>query len=195
MSEPVSNRATRSEYAKYKGVSKPMVSKWINDNRAVLTPDDKYILIAETDARIKLTASLNGSFYDRKAKEEKERINIIIEERGLTELTGEVNYQQLDLETDDADVLFKNARALREKAVSLQAAAEHEKFIGNLIDRESVDKIIFERARQFRDGLITCSRRLSPELSIETDMPKIESILMNEFRLMLDKFSKLPVIE
>lgn len=195
MSEQVNNLLTKSEYAKYKGVSKPMVSKWWKDGRLVMTPDEKFVLVNESDARIKLTASLNGSFYDQKAKVERENINKIIEEKGLTELTAEVSYQQLDLETDDADVLFKNARALKEKASALQAAAEHAKFVGELVARDHVEKIVFERARQFRDGLLTCSRRIAPEISGKDDVKQIEDILYKEFRLMLEQFSKLPVVE
>ncbi|MBY0498876.1 MAG: hypothetical protein K2P74_04555 [Nitrosomonas sp.] len=195
MSEQVNNLLTKSEYAKYKGVSKPMVSKWWKDGRLVMTADEKFVLVNESDARIKLTASLNGSFYDQKAKVERENINKIIEEKGLTELTAEVSYQQLDLETDDADVLFKNARALKEKASALQAAAEHAKFVGELVARDHVEKIVFERARQFRDGLLTCSRRIAPEISGKDDVKQIEDILYKEFRLLLDNFSKLPVVE
>lgn len=195
MSEQVNNLLTKSEYAKYKGVSKPMVSKWWKDGRLVMTPDEKFVLVNESDARIKLTASLNGSFYDQKAKVERENINKIIEEKGLTELTAEVSYQQLDLETDDADVLFKNARALREKSVALQAAAEHEKFIGELVPRYHVEKIVSERTRQFRDGLLTCSRRIAPEISGKEDVKQIEDILYKELRFQLNNFSKLPVVE
>ena len=191
----MSKQLTRSEYAKYKGVSKAMVSKWINDDRIVLTLDDKFVMVEESDARIKLTASLNGSFYERKAKEEKEKINKIIEEKGLTELSEDVNYRQLDLETEDADVLFKNARALREKATALQAAAEHAKFIGDLVERAVVDKIVFERARQMRDGMMVCSRRIAPEIAGKTDITEIEGVIAREFRALLESFSKLPVIE
>jgi len=49
----------------------------------------------------------------------------------------------------DADELYKKSRALKEKALALQAAAEHEKFIGSLVEREAVNKLIFERGRQF----------------------------------------------
>jgi len=195
MSEQVDNQLTRTEYAKYKGVSKQMVSKWIRDNRLVLTADGKFILVNESDARIKLTASLNGSFYDRKAKEEKEIINKIIEEKGLTELTEEVNYHQLDLDTEDADVLFKNARALREKASALQAAAEHQRFIGSLIEREQVEKLIFERGRQFRDGLVSMSRRIAPMIAGNADITQIEKIISNEVRSTLEEFCKLPELQ
>ncbi|MBP9871579.1 MAG: hypothetical protein KBC53_08820 [Nitrosomonas sp.] len=194
MSEQVNNQLTRSEYALYKGVSKPMVSKWFKDGRLVMTPDERFVLVNESDARIKLTASLNNSFIEKKAGEEKERVNKIIEEKGLTELTQEVNYHQLDLGSKDAQVLFNNARALKEKAAALQAAAEHEKFIGDLVEKSQVEKIIFERARQFRDGLITCKHRISPELAGIESSKDIENILDREFRILLAGFAKLPVV-
>ena len=195
MSEQVNNQLTRSEYTLYKGVSKPMVSKWFKDGRLVMTPDERFVLVNESDARIKLTASLNNSFIEKKAGEEKERVNKIIEEKGLTELTQEVNYHQLDLGSKDAQVLFNNARALKEKAAALQAAAEHEKFIGDLEEKSQVEKIIFERARQFRDGLMTCKRRISPELAGIESSKDIENILDREFRMLLENFAKLPVVE
>lgn len=195
MSEQANNRLTRTEYAKYRRVSKQMVSKWIKDGRAVLSICEGFILVKETDERIKLTASLNGSFYDRKAKEEKEIINKIIEEKELTELTEEVNRTQLDLETDDAETLFKNARALREKAAALQAAAEHEAYIGSLMDKKVAEKIVFERGRQFRDGLMSLSRKLAPEIAGNPSISEVESIMNAEFRLILEGFANLPAPE
>lgn len=195
MDEPVNNQLTKSEYALYKGVSKPMVSKWFKDGRLVMTPDDRFVLVSESDARIKLTASLNNSFYDQKAGEEREKINKIIAEKGINELTAEVNKYQLDLDSDDADILFKNSRALKEKALALQAAAEYDKFLGDLVEKSHVEKIIFERARQFRDSLMTCKRRVAPELASIDSITNIESILDREFRLLLESFAKLPVIE
>lgn len=193
MNDP--NLMTRTEYAKYKGVSKPMVSKWLSDNRLILSDCGKYIMVRESDARIKLTSSLNNSFYDQVAKSEREAINKDIEDKGIKELSQEVSYQQLDLETEDAETLFRNARALKEKAAALQAAAEHEQFIGALVLREHVDKVIFERGRQFRDGLLSVSRRIAPEIAGINDIKQIESTLNSEFRSVLDSFTKLPVIE
>ena len=105
-----------------------------------------------------------------------------------------VTNTQLDLETKDADELFKNARALREKAAALQAAAEHEKFIGSLVEKSVVEKIIFERARQFRDGVIATSRRIAPDVIGKESIVDIEAIVQKELRGMLEQFAKLPVI-
>ena len=195
MTEQVNNQLTRSEYAIDKGVSKPIVTKWKRDHRLVLTPDEKFVLVAESDARIRLTANLNNSFNEKVGAQEKEKVNKIIEQKGLTELTWDVKSTQLDLETDDADVLFRNARALREKAAALQAAAEHEKFVGTLVEKEVVEKIVFERARQFRDGVMACSRRIAPDVIGKESIQEIEALIQKELRAMLEQFAKLPVIE
>jgi hypothetical protein len=115
----------------------------------------------------------------------------------LEELQAAINNskQQLNLDGNDADELYKNSRALKEKALALQAAAEHEKFIGSLVEKSVVEKIIFERGRQFRDGMMACSRRLAPDISGETDISAIESRLNREFRMLLEQFARLPVIE
>lgn len=102
---------------------------------------------------------------------------------------------QLDLKSTDADVLFKNARALKEKAAALLAMAEYDKFMGNLVLRDHVERIIFERARQYRDGLLSCSRRIAPEIAGRTNITEIEGVLNREFRLLLQDFSNLPVIQ
>lgn len=106
-----------------------------------------------------------------------------------------VTESQLDLETTNADELFKNARALKEKSAALQAEAERQKFIGELVLKSDIEKIIFERGRQFRDGLMNLSRRLAPELTGLSGISEIEALLTKEHRAILMEFSKLPVIE
>lgn len=98
-------------------------------------------------------------------------------------------------DAEETELDYHAARTIREIAEAKTAELKLNIMKGDYVEKAHVEQIIFERARQFRDGLVTCSRRLSPELSVETDIPKIESILMNEFRSMLDQFSKLPVIE
>lgn len=113
----------------------------------------------------------------------------------MAELLHNVNETQLDLDGSDADVLYKNARALREKACALQAAAEHEKFIGELVEKAVVEKILFERARQFRDGVTATSRRIAPLIAGKESLKEIETMIDKELSYMLDQFARLPVIE
>ena len=113
---------------------------------------------------------------------------LAIRNKPIEELKRDVNATQLDLETKDADTLFKNARVLKEKALALQAAAEHEQQIGLLIEKKIVEKVAFDAARQFRDGLMICSVRLAPEIACQTDITKIEMLLNREFRELLENF-------
>ena len=190
------NMMTQIEYAKYKSVHKSRVTQWKKDGRLVFSADGKFILVAESDARLKETVNLNGYANSVHAAAERAEINERIEqEKSYEELKSAVTNTQLDLETKDADELFKNARALREKAAALQAAAEHEKFIGSLVEKSVVEKIIFERARQFRDGVIATSRRIAPDVIGKESIVDIEAIVQKELRVMLEQFAKLPVIE
>lgn len=117
------------------------------------------------------------------------------ETRTLKELHAAVSNTQLNLNGNDADELYKNSRALKEKSLALQAAAEHEKFIGSLVERSVVEKIIFERGRQFRDGVVVCSRRIAPDVIGKESITEIEAIIQKELRVMLEQFARLPVIE
>ena len=109
----------------------------------------------------------------------------------IEDLKQEVNAAQLDLEVKNAETLYRNARALRLKAEALQATAEHEKFIGTLIERKVVEKFVFESSRQFRDGLLTCARRIAPEIACMKDINEIETALSREFRALLENFVKM----
>ncbi len=118
------------------------------------------------------------------------------DDRTIEELQADVNNsKQLNLDVENADELYKNSRALKEKALALQAAAEHEKFIGALVEKVYVEKVVFERGRQFRDGLMSLSRRLAPILVGLNSVVEAEKLLNSEFRNILEKFARLPVIE
>ncbi|WP_299078944.1 hypothetical protein [uncultured Paraglaciecola sp.] len=186
---------TKAAYARYKGVSKPMVTKWLNDGRLVLTDDDKRVLVNESNKRIKETVNLNNYANEMQAKAARVEVDKAIEDKSFTQLKTEVNDTQLDLATKDADTLFKNSRALREKAVALQASADYDKSMSLLVSRELVEKIMFERARACRDTLITSARRMSPVIVGKTDISEVESLLNDEYRMILDNFARMPIIE
>ena len=189
------NEMTQAQYARYKDVSKVMVTKWKQEGRLIMTDDGKRILVNESNQKLKDTASPAGFTNSIHAANRKNKDNLPDPDMPLTELTNKVNSLQLDLETTNAQELFNNSRALREKAAALQAAAEHEKFIGSLVEKSVVEKIIFERARQFRDGVMATSRRIAPDVIGKESITEIESIVQKELRGMLEQFAKLPVIE
>jgi hypothetical protein len=151
--------------------------------------------VNESDARIKLTANLNNSFNESQATAARVEVDKAREEKTFIELKKEVNETQLDLETDNADELYKNSRALREKSAALQAAAEHDKYIGSLVSKEVIEKIMFERARTFRDSLLTSARRMSPLVAGKENISEIETLLTDEYKSLLVQFAKMPITE
>lgn len=138
---------------------------------------------------------ITGNSGGKKSKHDSQVNDTEVNSSDMAELLHKVTETQLDLETKNADELFKNSRALREKAAALQAAAEHEKFIGSLVEKSAVEKIVFERGRQFRDGAMACSRRIAPDVIGKESIQEIEAIINKEMRYMLEQFARLPVIE
>lgn len=187
---------TQTEYADYKGVHKSRVTQWKKDGRLVFSADGKFVLVVESDERLKQTADMNGYANSLHAAAERAKINEkIAEEKTFDQLKDEVCSTQLDLETTDADELFKNSRALKEKSAALQAAAEYEAYMGEMAPRKEFDSIIFERARQFRDGMMASKKKLAPNLTGLTSIKEIELLLDTEFRTLLDQFSELPEVK
>lgn len=184
--EPSSNAVTLTEFAQIIGVKRPTALEFKQNDRLVLqyhSGHDK-VLVKESIDKLNATIKTTGGVFRDRSKE-----------KTYDELTGEVVKTQLDLETTDSLQLYSNARALREKAAALQADADYQKSIGKLVDRDHVDRIIFERSRQFRDILMSCSRRVAPELATITDIKQTEQLLEREFRSVLEQFSKLPVVD
>lgn len=181
------NEMTKAAYARYKGVSKAMVTKWGNDKRLVLTKDDKRVLVNESDKRIKETVNLNNYANELQAQAARVEVDEAIQKKTFTELKTEVNDTQLDLTTKDADTLFKNARALREKATALQAAAEHEKFIGSLVSKEAARKFYGGVLMSIADNVDTLAISLAPVVLSLDNIPDCSSEIKKAIHCVLNR--------
>lgn len=181
------NEMTKAAYARYKGVSKAMVTKWLNDGRLVLTEDGKRVLVNESDARIKQTANLNNWANEQHAAAARVEVDKAIEEKTFTDLKDEVNDDQLSLEGNNADTLFKNARALREKATALQAAAEHEKFIGSLVSKEAARKFYGGVLMSIADNVDTLAISLAPVVLSLDNIPDCSSEIKKAIHCVLNR--------
>lgn len=105
------------------------------------------------------------------------------------QLQETVASMELDLEVTDAKLLYRNARAVKEKYLALRIAAEYEKLVGSLVSKSETERFLFELAREFRDGLTACARMLSPEIAGKNDIAEIEAILSTEFRRLPKNFA------
>lgn len=89
--------------------------------------------------------------------------------RTLDELQAAVNStSQLNLDGSDADELYKNSRALKEKAQALAAKLEYDMAMGNLVLRNDVHKAAFEASRMLRDKLQGLPQQTAPNLHGKT---------------------------
>lgn len=184
-----------TDLARSLGISRQMVYK-LRDKG--MPTDNMEVAIAWRKSNVDPFRSKSGRIGGNSgAKYQPAKVNSKVNENesDIGDMMQQVSGSQLDLETDDADILFKNARALKEKAMALQSTAEHEIFIGSLVERAIVEKIIFERARQFRDGTMAVSRRLAPLIIGKESVREVEDLINTEIRQMLYDFTRLPVIE
>lgn len=187
---------TKTELAKQIGISRELLHRHIKRGCPV---DSLESALLWREKNLDLTQTkigrITGNNGGKKSESDSQVNDSEIISSDLAELVHKVTETQLDLETTDADILFKNARALKEKSAALQIETERQKYIGELVLKSDVERVIFERARQFRDGLMSCSRRISPELSGITNIREIESALTREFRFLLEGFANLPPVE
>lgn len=104
-------------------------------------------------------------------------------------------FNKAEKDTEEADLDFHAARTIREIAEAKTAEFRLHILKNDYVEKEQVNKVIFERARQFRDMFLVCSRRIAPTIAGNSDIKEIEKILNAEFKQLLEQFAKLPVVE
>lgn len=162
---------TKAKLAKELGITRQTINTWIKRGNLVFDETGK-MSIAEFDRQL-------GDKLHPVSKIRDEKYSPIFK----------------DVETDDTTLDFHAARTIREIAEAKTAEFKLNVMKGEYVERAVVDKIVFERARQMRDGMMVCSRRIAPEIAGKTDITEIEGVIAREFRALLESFSKLPVIE
>lgn len=183
--QPSSNEVTQAEFSRIIGVKPPTVGEFKRDGRLVIVHSggrDK-VKVNESIERLNATMKLHGVFRNRQTKQVREE-----EEKPMEELKTEVNAKQLDLETQDAELLFKNSRALKEKALAMQAKLEYEVAMGNLVLRNDVHKAAFEASRKLRDSLHSFCKQSAPDLVGMGKTSQIEDYLRGQVDKLLEEF-------
>lgn len=104
-------------------------------------------------------------------------------------------FNTTDTSAEDVELDFHAARTIREIAEAKTAEFKLNIMRGNYVEKSEVDKFVFERGRQFRDGLMSLSRKLAPEIAGNPSISEVESIMNAEFRFILEGFANLPAPE
>jgi len=209
----MTNRVTRTEFAEIMGVTKGRVTAWDKKDRLVVDPlDDRLILANESKALVRKTTTrgfTNAANVKAKYLEDDDALldpaallndttasfQEIADKVAADKLHDKVIESPVSLNQPNATLLLNNARALNEKVKVLQATAEHEKYMGTLVQLSKVERVMFDRGRNFRDSLMGAAKRLSPQVVDLNDINAVENLLTTEFRSLLEQFAKLPIIE
>lgn len=153
-----------SDYAKYKNVNRSTVTRWKQSDRLVFT-DDGLVDFRASDKRIKATEDPNRDDVRRR-----HAIN-----------RGDISTQD-DPETNEShpsgNASYQESRAKKEHYLALQAKADYEKSIGELIERAQVERDWANVAIIMRSALERIPDMISAELAAENDHIRIHAILI-----------------
>lgn len=164
---------TKAGLAKALGIKRQTINTWIQRGDLVFDKSDKMSI-----------DEFNKQFGDELHPKSK------IRDEKYTPIFSAATKDEEEVALD-----YHAARTIREIAEAKTAEFKLNILKNDYVEKSQVEKILFERARQFRDILMNCSRRVAPEVAPMTDIKQIEQLLEREFRAVLDQFSKLPVVD
>ena len=81
----------------------------------------------------------------------------------------------------DTEPAYLQLRRRREAAQAERAEIETAKLNGNMVMRDDVDRALFEIARELRDSVQTCGRRIASEVAGLSTPERCEAVLMREY--------------
>lgn len=161
---------TQAEYARRRGCSREAVSKAIESGRISTVGDDKLIDPAVADIQ---WAQNTRSRADSKGDEASP---------GADRESGRGPGGQGRV----GDERYFDARSRREKADADAAEMKTAELRGSLVRREDVDRAFYEIARELRDGLMACARRVASEVASLDTAEACEAVIAREHQLMLE---------
>lgn len=177
---------SKSEFAAYKGWSKPYVSKLAKQERLVLTADGK-VDVAATEALLERSADPSKTGVAE--RHQRGRI-----ERGVTAHLVPTA-PPLDpppyVGNPGKEPDFQKSRARREHFLSRLAENEARKSDGELVERAKVEQAAFAAGRLLRDLLLGLPKQISAELSAITDPWEVERRLTAGLRRVLEDAQRL----
>jgi hypothetical protein len=83
---------------------------------------------------------------------------------------------------------FLKARAIKATYEARLKKLAFEEKQGNLLSKQDVERMTFDRFRVLRDGLLNLPDRISGQLAAESQALKVQEMLKAEVRLALEKF-------
>lgn len=161
---------TQAEFARILGFSRSAVTQLKNAGRLVLD-ENGLVLVDESKIRIRDTADPNRD--DVAARHRKGRAGRHDESDHATAKSG-----------------FQEFRALKENYLALHAKIDYEIRIGELVEREKVDRDWINVATILRTSLEKMSDTLSGVLAAESDQSRVHLILTDQIETILNSISE-----
>ena len=164
----MSNLVSQAEFARQAGYARSYVTQLKQSGRLVM--DGKRVIVDQSLARIAATKDPNRD--DVQARHAKARKNTLEDER-----------------MDNTGDSFQSARATKEKYLALQAKADYEKSIGQLVEYADVKRAGAEIGITVRTALENMPDQLSAELAPIHDQEQIHALLVEQVEDLLHKLS------
>ena len=173
----------QKEFAALIGKSEPMVVKWKQKGRLVMTDDGKRVRVAESVAR--LNANLDpGRGGDRTAKP-------ATAAPAPAGGTAAASSAQPAAQGPSVPLNYQDEAARDKRASARQRELELAERAGALVPAERVEQRIADKVRAVVDLLASSRRRLAPALAIEADARQVEQILAERDREFCTKVAAL----
>ena len=146
------------------------------------------------DLRQMKAVRMGGNNGGRESKNKKPNLETKTDnnkKREPKQLLSEGNRDTLiDLDSTNINILFKSARAFKEKSMAVRTKVEVDLFLGTLVRKEDVERDTFAVMRQLRDQFMNIPKRMAPELYEQPSVAELEKKLAAEIRSVLESTSK-----
>jgi len=166
-------KVTQAEFARMQGWSRSHVTGLKQAGRLVMSDSGKRVLVKESLARIEATKDPNRDDVAKRHEENRHEENRQADARD--------DEQPEDLSDEHGIPPYQRSRARKEFYLGLQAQADLEERLGELIKRDDVDRAFYGQWKQMCISMDHLRDQISAELTTETDQDVIHAMLGEHF--------------
>lgn len=176
---------SKSQFAASQGWSPSYVTKLLDQQRLVLSPDGKKVNLQATLALLNRTSDpgKEGVRDHHAAGRTDKHVGAHIRPDAPSAPDSDAGAS--------SDPKYWNAKARREDTLAELAQLDLAKKRGDLVERERVEAMSYAAGRMLRDAVLGLPTRLAPELATMTDPFEIEVKLREALRQVLADMSKM----
>ncbi|MES2869196.1 MAG: terminase small subunit [Pseudomonadota bacterium] len=177
---------SKSAFAAHIGKAPSYITWLKNNNRLVLSADERQVNVDATIALIRETADPTKAAVAARHEEARVQRDVTSQLSPLAESTPSMAAPQPAIGPAGKQPDFQKARAHREYYLAQLAEAEFHKVQGSQVELEAVKTGAFNAGRLLRDQLLGMPPQLAPELAAMTDPWEIERRLTAAIRASLE---------